>query len=235
MRPFTRFLASVPRIGRCFVAVGLLSLMLTGCFRLLEPRPGGNINYYLLDSALSADTTLTDTSATDTAGVEVGLRRPHLAAYLDASRLVTRRGSHVIRFSDTHRWGEDLDQAINRVVALNLEKEPGVQSVQVVPWQGGARFDYVVQLHVLRFEGVGPSPDPKADDDSPSPEGHTQMVVRWTVFGGDGEKTLTHGVTRHRKEEWTVTDYAALTDKLGSSLAVLARDIGGRLRSLVTQ
>jgi len=230
----SRFPSRVPRIARCLVAVGLLSVVLAGCFRLLEPRPGQNITYYLLDSTLSADTTLVDTASTNTKGLEVGLRRPRLAAYLDASRIVTRRGSNAIQFSDFHRWGEDLDQAINRVVALNLERASGIQSVEIVPWQAGARFDYVVQLNVLRFEGVGPPPDPAEDEASP-PTGHTQMVVRWTIFGPEGDEALTQGVTHHRDKGWTVTNYAALADNLGASLSILAQNVGHRLQTLASQ
>ncbi len=215
------------RIGRSLVAAGLLSLVLVGCVRLLEPRPGQNITYYLLDSEVEGDTALVDTT-----GVTVGLRRARLASYLDASRIVTRRGPNAIQFSEFHRWGEDLDQAINRVAALNLEQEEGVRTVEVVPWPEGARFDYVVQLHVLRFEGVGPAPDSEADDGPSSLEGHAQMVVRWTIFGGDREQILAQGITRHRKDGWRVTNYADLAAKLDTSLAVLARDIGPRLRSL---
>jgi hypothetical protein len=196
--------------------------------RLLEPRPGQNITYYLLDSGMDADTVLTDTT-----GLTVGLRRPRLASYLDASRIVTRSGPNAIRFSDFHRWGEDLDQAINRVVAINLEEKPGIQSVEVVPWPEGARFDHIIQLRILRFEGVGPPPPgPEADDDVPPPTGHSQMVARWTIFGPDGTDPEAQGLTRHREEGWPVTDYADLAARLDTSLAVLADDLGSRLRSL---
>jgi hypothetical protein len=195
--------------------------------RLLEPRPS-NITYYLLDSRPAVDTV-----STDTTGLTVGLRRPRLASYLDASRIVTRRGPNTIQFSDFHRWGEDLDQALNRIVALNLERQPYIRSAEVVPWPKEMQFDYVLRLRILRFEGVGPPlPGPEADDDDPPPQGHSQMVVRWTILGPDGATVHTEGVTRHRKEEWTVTDYADLAAKLDTSLVVLADDIGTRLKDL---
>jgi len=227
MPPTSGSASSGSRIGRGLLAAGLLSLVLVGCVRLLEPRPGQNITYYLLDSGVEGDTALVDTT-----GVTVGLRRPRLASYLDASRIVTRRGPNAIQFSEFHRWGEDLDQAINRVVALNLEQEEGIRTVEVVPWPEGTRFDYVLQLHVLRFEGVGPAPDPEADDDATTLKGRAQMVVRWTIFEAGRERILAQGITRHREEGWTVTNYADLASKLDTSLAVLARDIGPRLRTL---
>ncbi len=227
MLSFSRSIPNARRLGTGLLAAGLLGLLLAGCVRLLEPRQS-KINYYLLDSNRADDTV-----ATDTTGLTVGLRRPQLASYLDATRIVTRHGPNAVRFSDFHRWGEDLNQALNRVVALNLKRQPGIQSAETVPWPSGFRFDYVVQLRVLRFEGVGPKPPgPDADDDAPLPEGHSQMVVRWTVFGPDGETTKDQGITRHRENNWPVTDYGDLAAKLDTSLDVLADDIGTRLRSL---
>lgn len=227
MLSFSRPLPNARRLGTGLLAAGLLGLVLAGCVRLLEPRPS-TINYYLLDSTRAADTV-----ATDTSGLTVGLRQPRLAAYLDAARLVTRHGPNTIRFSDFHRWGENLDRALNRVVALNLERQSDIQAAETVPWPSGFRFDYVVQLRVLRFEGVGPEPPgPDADDNAPPPEGHSQMVVRWTILGPDGETTKRQGLTRHREEGWPVTDYADLAAKLDTSLAVLAGDIGTGLRAL---
>jgi uncharacterized lipoprotein YmbA len=217
---------NVSRLGRALMAASLLGLVLAGCVRLLEPRPS-NITYYLLDSDLPVDTT-----STDTTGLTVGLRRPRLASYLDAARIVTRHNRNTIRFSDAHRWGEDLDQAINRVVALDLAGQSGIRSVEAVPWPSGFRFDYVVQLRVLRFEGVGPEPPGPDADDAPLPDGHSQMAIRWTIFGPDGEITKRQGITQHREEGWAVTDYADLAAKLDTSLTVLADDIGTSLRTL---
>jgi uncharacterized lipoprotein YmbA len=227
MHSFFQPLPNASRLVRALVAASLLTLVFAGCVRLLEPRPS-NINYYLLDGTVGADT-----ASVDTSGLTVGLRRPQLASYLDATRIVTRHSQNSIRFSDFHRWGEDLDRALNRVVALNLERQPGIQSVETVPWPSGFRSDYVVQLRVLRFEGVGPEPPgPDADDDEPLPEGHSQMAVRWTILGPDGETPKHRGLTRHREEDWPVTDYADLAAKLDTSLTVLSDDIGTRLRAL---
>ncbi|MFB6248046.1 MAG: membrane integrity-associated transporter subunit PqiC [Salinibacter sp.] len=214
------------RLGRLVLLAGGLALVLGSCVRLPSPRPN-NTQHYLLGSALPSDT------AADTTGLRLGLRKPHLADYLDTRALVVRRGPHEIHFSNFHRWGEELGPALNRVVALNLEARPGIQSVEVVPWPRGTRFHYVVQLRVLRFEGVGPPPPgTDADEDAPIPNGHSQMVVGWTVFGPEGETLRGRGRTRHRIDGWPVTDYADLVSKLDTSLVVLAEDLSRRLRAL---
>jgi uncharacterized lipoprotein YmbA len=214
------------QVGPWAVALGLLALSVAGCVRLLEPR-ASDATYYLLDRAQQ-----TGASTLDTARLTVGLREPRLASYLDPTRIVTRRGSHQINFAEFHRWGEDLDRGINRTVAQNLETRSGIRSVEAVPWPEGSTFDYVVELHILRFEGVGPPPDPEADDDAPAPEGHSQMAVQWAIRHPKADTILARGQTRHRTDDWRVNNYEALVEHLGRGLDVLVDDVGTRLHTL---
>ena len=215
-----------PTAGR-LLALVLAGALLAGCVRLLEPRPS-NTRYYLLRSAAPPDTAVADTT-----GLAVGVRKPRLAEYLDTPTIVTRRAPNEISFAEFHRWGEDLGPALNRVVALNLEAQPGIRSTEVVPWPEGTTVDYVVQRRVLRFEGVGPPPPgPEADDDAPIPTGHAQVTVAWTVFGPRGDTVRARGWTQHREAGWPVTDYGDLVSKLDRSLEVLAEDIRARLQAL---
>lgn len=215
------------QFGLFAVALGLIGISIAGCVRLLEPRKS-DATYYLLDSIRAADTL-----SADTTGLAVGLRQPRVASYLNATRLVSRRGPNRIQFAEFHRWGEDLTQGIGRTVALALEAQSGVRSVEVVPWPSGATFDYVLQLHVLSFEGVGPPPPgPDADDDAPVPEGESRMAVQWKILDSEADTVLTQGLTRHRIEGWRVNDYEALVSNLSASLDVLAGDIGTRLEAL---
>lgn len=215
------------RIGLCLLAAALTGLLLVSCVRLPSSSPN-NTSYYLLGSDLQVDTTDEDTS-----GLRLGLRKPRLSEYLDTPTIVTRRGPNEVQFAEFHRWGEDLGPAINRVLALHLEERSGVQSVETVPWPRGAQFDYVVQLRVFRFEGVGPRPPgPDADDDAPVPEGHAQTTVGWTILGPNGDTVRTRGRTQHREDGWPVNDISDLVSKLDTSLVVLADDLRRRLKAL---
>jgi len=214
------------RTGSLFVFACVVALVVTSCVRLPSPSPS-DTQYYLLESVSPAE------PSSDATGLRVGLRKPDLADYLDTRPLVTRRDPNEIHLPTLHRWAEDLGPAINRVVGLNLEAQPGIQSVDVVPWPQGAAFDYVVRLRVLQFEGVGPPPPgPDADDDASIPEGHSQMTVGWTVFGPEGDSVRARGRTEHRVDGWPVTDYADLAAKLDTSLVVLAEDLRDHLSSL---
>ena len=215
-------------LGLALLTLGLLGLSLAGCVRLLEPRKS-DATYYLLAGPQDGQ------PPSDTTGLAVGLRQPRMAPYLAATRIVTRRGPHEVGFSEFHRWAEDLNRGINRTVALTLAKRSGIRQVETVPWPQAASFDYVVQLEVLAFEGVGPPIDPEADPDAPAPEGHSQMTVQWTILDASGDSILARGRTEDRREEWPVGDYEALTDHLSRSLSVLADDLGTRLEALSRQ
>lgn len=212
-------------LGLCALAAGLIAVSIVGCVQLLDPQRS-DATYYLLDrSAQSA-------SSTDTTGLKVGLRQPRLASYLDSRRMVTRRGPTRIQFAEFHRWGEDLNQSIGRTVALALGDQPGIQSAELVPWPKGVTFDYLVQLHVLSFEGVGPAPRPEAEEDASASEGHSRMVVQWTILSSRDDTILAREFTRHRETGWPVDDYQALASNLSTSLDVLADEIGTRLKTL---
>lgn len=216
------------RLGVHIILVGVIALLVVGCVRILEPKQS-NITYYLLDGQMGSVPT-----SPDSAGLTVGLREPGLASYLDAARIVTRYGAHTIDFSDFHRWGETLDRAINRVVARTLETQEGIHSAEVVPWSHGSAFDYVLQMHVLQFEGRTSRPPPPEDKSDYEGEhtGHSQMLVQWTILSSDGETVLSRGTTRHQETGWPIADYGALVSRLDTSLVVLAGEIGERIRAV---
>jgi hypothetical protein len=214
------------------LAAGLLGLSMAGCVRLLEPRTSDATYYLLGERAAPSAASPQAPSPADTAGLRVGLRKPRLASYLDATRIVTRRGPHQVQFSEFHRWGEELDRGIGRTVAARLAARPEIRAVEVVPWSPGASFDYVVELHVLRFEGVGPPPDPEADEDAPPPDGHAQVVVEWTVLRPGTDAVLARQTTRHRAATWPVGNYPALVARLGAGLGTLVEDVAAQLSRL---
>lgn len=216
------------RIFVLLAVAGLTTLVLGSCVRLLEPRPS-NTQYYLLESARPGSTT----TASDP-GLHIGLRKPRVAEYLNTPGIVTRQGPNELHFSEFHRWAENLGPLINRVVAQNLAAQPGVQLVEVVPWPRGTTFDYVVQLRILRFEGVGPPPPSPNADPEPAQQGHSQMTVAWTVFGPEGDSVRTTGRTHQQLQGWPPADVSDLVSKLDSSLVVLTHDLHDKLHTLST-
>ena len=148
----------------------------------------------------------------------VGLRSPRLANYLTTPFIVVRRGSHRVEFSEYHRWGEDLGRAINRTVGVQLAALAPPHRVEVAPWPGGTSPELVIQLQVLRFEGV-------AQEGSGDGEGVAHLLVTWEILRPLDGAVLDRGTTEVREEGWSVGDFDGLVRMLDAGLVTLARGL----------
>ena len=140
----------------------------TGCFKLGRDTPVLQ-QYVLAGGGAKADATAPQREG----GMTIGVRRLDLAKYLASPAIVVRRGAHQIVTSEYHRWGEDPMQGINRALAGHLAATSSVGAVDVAPWTPRAPHDYLVQLHVSRFEGVA---------DSLATTGEAQMAATWEII-----------------------------------------------------
>ena len=193
---------------------------LTGCFSLGRNAPTPQ-HFVLGGAALRGE----ETVSADSARVTVGVRQLQLAPYLTTPFVVVRRGSHQITFSEFHRWGEDLGGGINRAVAGYLAARSPFPRLDVAPWPLGTQHDYLIQLHVVRFEGVAPE-DPLAR------EGEVHLAAIWEIIGQRDGALLARGTTDYRKDGWRVGDYAGLVALLDAGLEALANDLATGLEKL---
>lgn len=206
--------------------LGMLTLaLLPGCFSLGRTSP--TLEEYVIGGARSPDTAA-PIAGLD--GVAVGVRRLDLADYLASPAIVVRRGSHEVLTSDFHRWGEDLAAGINRSVAEHLAGTGSFRAVDVAPWPVRSSHDYLVQLHITRFEGVVPAGTSTAGREAGgaaagAPEGAAHVQASWEIIQPQEGTVLARGATEHREEGWVAGDYAALVALLDEGLAVLARDL----------
>jgi uncharacterized lipoprotein YmbA len=155
----------------------------------------------------------------------VGIRRLDLAPYLATPAVVVRRGAHGIESSAFHRWGEDLGEGINHTVAGHLVNVAPVRHVNIAPWAARAHHDYLVQLHVTRFEGVA---------DSAATTAGVHVVTSWDIIRPVDGALLVRGNTDYRDGRFPVGDYNALVAQLNEGLGRVASDIRtclGRFRS----
>lgn len=186
-----------------FVSLFLLS----GCFKLARESP--RLQQFVLSGASPPTTT-------GGVGHRIGLRRIDVASYLTVPSIVIRRGLNELVVSEFHRWGEDLGEGINRVVATNLAGSSPMHLVDVAPWQVLARHDYIVQLHVARFEGTA---------DSAATRGGIHLLATWDIIRPRDGTVLLRGSTDDRGAAWRVGDYASLVVELDAALVRLAQDI----------
>ncbi len=162
------------------------------------------------------------------AGLAIGVRRLQLASYLESTSIAVRRGPQAITLSEFHRWGEPLPGGITRAVAAYLTAGAPFRAVDLAPWPLREKYDYLIQLHVLHFEGVAPA-DPAAR------EGEAHLLARWEIIRqGDGA-VLARGTTNYRKEGWRVGDYAGLVTLLDTGVHVLSNDLMASLEKLAAR
>ena len=165
------------------------------------------------------------TPSPEIAGVTLGVRRLELASYLSTPFMVVRRGPNQIGFSEFNRWGEPLEEGINRVVARTLVSR-GFQGAAVAPWPAGARYDFVIQLEVVRFEGVAP-------EEPESVEGAVHLLATWEILRQEDGAVLARGTTDHEASGWTVGDYAGLVTLLDAGVDDLSDDLAASLEKLL--
>ena len=192
---------------------------LTGCFSLGRDEPPQQ-HFVLGGNRLPESSPQNERLA----GVTIGLRQVHLAEYLESPLIVVRHGPHQIRFSEFNRWGENLDGGFNRALALYLSDRASFEGVDVVPWAPRARHDYLIQVHLLRFEGLvteGAS------------VGEAYMLANWEIIGQPEGDVLARGTTEYREAGWIVDDYAGLVTQLDAGLGELSDDLVDGLEEVV--
>jgi uncharacterized protein len=216
------------RLMAGFAAIILISaiLLLSGCFSLSRGAPPQQ--HYVLGGGLVVDN---DQEATPTL---VGIRPPRMADYLANPYLVVRHGTHRVEFSEFHRWGEDLGRGISGTLSLLLPGEiPGIRAA-AAPWPTGYLPEYLVQLHILRFEGVVPADDVATTPDSP-PTGSSHLRAAWEIVRPLDGATVGRGTTDVLEPGWTPGDHAELVRRLDAALRALARELGESLARVISE
>jgi uncharacterized lipoprotein YmbA len=194
--------------------------VLPGCVSLGRDSPA--LEEYVIGGARSTDT-LAPIPGLD--GVAVGVRRLNLAPYLASPAIIVRRGERGIVASDYHRWAEDPARGISRAVARHLADAGSFRAVDVAPWPVRTRYDYLVQLHVTRFEGV-------VSEGTSAPRGTAHVRAAWEVIRQADETVLARGESEHREEAWTVGDFADLVALLDRGLVMVTRDLAAAIGEL---
>jgi uncharacterized protein len=201
-----------------FTAVALALATLTGgCFRLSRNAPVVQRYALTTPSATRADAgAAPGATGSGSDGLRLGVRRVQLASYLAVPDVMVRRGPNRLVSTEFHRWGEPLNESLNRVVAGHLANTPTVAAVDVAPWAPRTRHDLLLQLQVHRFEGV-------TDDGGGG--GRAHLHVAWDLVRPYDGTVVARGTTERRDDRWAAGDYAALVRALDAGLAGVAQDI----------
>lgn len=188
----------------------LVLIALAGCVSLSRNAP--DVQHFVLSGARTPIVASSD----DAGGLSIGLRRLDLAPYLTSPSIVVRRGVHVIETSAFYRWGEDLGEGINHTVAAHLANRAPVRHVNIAPWAARTHHDYLVQLHVTRFEGVA---------DSAASTASVHVLTAWDIIRPLDGALLLRGTTDYREGQFPVGDYGAMVAALNVALQRVAEDL----------
>lgn len=191
----------------------LLSVLLAvgGCFSLArDPSPP---RHYVLGGGANAAA-----SSAASARTTIGLRPPRLAEYLATPFIVVRRDVHQIGFSDFDRWGEGLIDGIGRTVARSMSSRAPSLRVETTPWPTTAQPEYVIEMDVLRFEGVAPG-------DALAVTGEAHILATWEIIRRPDGALVANGTTEVREPGWTVGDFHGLVALLDAALDTLAAEL----------
>lgn len=199
----------------------VLLVSLTGCFSLGRDEPVTQ-HYVLGESRLHE----TGPPATRLAGLVLGLRQAQLADYLKSPFIVVRQGANEVRFAEFSRWGEELGAGFNRAVAAYLAARAPLEGIDIVPWPPRSQHDFLIQLHLLRFEGLAP-------EGLNSTQGEAHLLATWEILGQPNGEVLARGTTDFRAPGWTVGDFGELVTLLDSGLRELSDDLVAGLEGLV--
>jgi uncharacterized lipoprotein YmbA len=198
----------------------VLLVTLSGCLSLSRGAPAQQ--HYVLGAGQAAESPAPVERSTGEG--TVGMRPPRLAEYLTSPFIVVRLGAHRIELSEFDRWGEDLARGINRTLTAHLAARSPGHRVESAPWPPGTQPEILIQVHVLRFEGValeGSSPS-----ESPlAPVGEAHLLATWEILHSRDGSVLRSGTTEVRSSGWRVGDFDALVGLLDAGLAALAQDL----------
>lgn len=139
-----------------------LLLLCTACIQIGSDL--GPMHYYMLESMPEVDNSYSNKTLT------IALELVDFPDYLDRPQIVTRNGNNAIKFTDSERWAEPVQDNLMRIIRENLALTIPAINISVSPWESPSDNATKVKLVVNSFLG-------KLD-------GHTTIDIRWVIDNG---------------------------------------------------
>ena len=207
------------RASRVVVAaVVATSALLTACS--LNPKEDPT-RYYVLSNAVDEPGLLEAAGLPadwnppqPVAGLTVGIRPVSFPSYLKRSRMVTRLASNELKYMETERWGEPLEEAFHYALGVNLGVMLGTDDVILHPWYATEKPEYAVMVDIVRFER--------------DQQGAAHLVVRWELRDAEGEVITTDGF--RAEEDADPSSILASVQAQSRTVAALSRQIADAIQ-----
>lgn len=81
----------------------------------------------------------------------IGVGPVRIAQFLQRPQIVTHGGGTQLRFDENTRWGEPLDQGIQRVLLQNMAALTGAET-RNFPWRQNATPDYALRIDIIDLD-----------------------------------------------------------------------------------
>ena len=189
---------------RMSLMLGLLVLV-AGC---ASPPP---VRYYRLDAMEL------EPQATTGEPVVLALGPMSFPDYLQRPQLVRRGAGAEVTVDEFHRWAEPLDEAVPRVLAVNVSAL--ADGVVVVP---GTRRPLTPDYRL--FGTVH-----RLDTDA---SGETVMLVQWSISGRERTVVVAPKTTRYLSRATPADDPGAMAVAVSEVIGQFSRDIAGALETV---
>ncbi len=188
---------------RHLLSVLLLLLLCTSCIQIgSDPQP---MHYYLLDSNQQA------TNIYSTKTLNINIELTDFPEYLDRLQIVTHNNNNSIKFSDSERWAEPLQDNLPRIIRENLALTLPNSSISVSPWEKSNDDAIKVKLMINKFLG-------KLDE-------KTQIDIRWTIDNGRGQI-----IQEHFTDQQPIgNSYQDMVFGLNTGISILSQKLAKKL------
>jgi uncharacterized lipoprotein YmbA len=192
---------SVSRTARGLAGV-LLCALLGGCIGSHSPAP----SYYLLTAPAQTH----NAAPVDYA---IGVGPVRVAPFLARADITVHAGGPAMSFSERERWGEPLEQGVQRVLLQNLHVLTGAET-RNFPWRQSGIPRFAVRIDVIDLDRLS--------------DGSALLEVSWLLEDLQAAKVLD---TRQQRLTGSVegTGTAALTAAYSDLFAQLAQQIAAAL------
>ncbi|WP_370980409.1 membrane integrity-associated transporter subunit PqiC [Agaribacterium sp. ZY112] len=145
--------------------------------------------------------------------VTLGVGPVVLTGYLKNPSIVSRTDSQQLKVSGSHAWAESLDEAMARVLAIELDERLGQLSVQSFPWDSRARPQLQLRIDVQQFDGIR--------------GGDVALHLQWSLFDIKANKEVARG--SYHQQEQSAESYAAYVKTLNELLLQFSQDLAAKL------
>jgi uncharacterized lipoprotein YmbA len=203
-------------ISRPMLLILIFAVLAPACVKLGKSSPS---SFYVLSSA--ADTSEFSSASSLPSRPVVGIRPVVLPQVLERPHLVIQRSQNEVEIVQSQRWGEPLEDGIERVLVENLVSMIPTRSVFTIPTQVRRDFDFWLGLEIFQYGYTG--------------EGTVILLGRWTINRGAEGEILAQR-TSEIQEDLAPTegadeiDYTQVAAAMSRALRRLAREIATEIQ-----